>query len=396
MKHAMKNFTIAYQFENPWEGGPKKSNPQKGASQEDPSKELEEMLKKGRTKIMDFLSSKNDSGGGFQYGSKPGVAGKSWGWIFFIIIILFALLAWLSTGFYTIDTDEQGVVIRFGRYNRISTPGLNWKLPSPVETVEKVSVTRINKEVIGFKASQNQRAPAQESADDSISIPKESQMLTGDENIMDLHFSVQWYIKDPSRYLFNIRDDIGENTIRVASESAMRQVVGLAKISEALSEQRQGIEHKAKAILQNMLDSYNSGIEVVSLGILYSYVAPEVRDAYRDIQSAKADKEREINQAQAYKNDIIPRARGSAQAIIQEAMAYKDSVVARAQGEAERFSAVVAQYQKAKDVTRKNMYINTMEQVLKNKEKVLIDKRITGNGTIPVIPMKDLFEVNKN
>lgn len=354
------------------------------------------MLKKGRTKIMDFLSSKNDSGGGFQYGSKPGVAGKSWGWIFFIIIILFALLAWLSTGFYTIDTDEQGVVIRFGRYNRISTPGLNWKLPSPVETVEKVSVTRINKEVIGFKASQNQRAPAQESADDSISIPKESQMLTGDENIMDLHFSVQWYIKDPSRYLFNIRDDIGENTIRVASESAMRQVVGLAKISEALSEQRQGIEHKAKAILQNMLDSYNSGIEVVSLGILYSYVAPEVRDAYRDIQSAKADKEREINQAQAYKNDIIPRARGSAQAIIQEAMAYKDSVVARAQGEAERFSAVVAQYQKAKDVTRKNMYINTMEQVLKNKEKVLIDKRITGNGTIPVIPMKDLFEVNKN
>ena len=211
-----------------------------------------------------------------------------------IIAIILALM-WLSTGFFTIDTDEEGIVMRFGQYNREVTPGLNYKLPTPFETVEKLSVTRIKKEMIGKITNPIKRFKAHslanngQDAEADLSYPKESQMLTGDENIIDMHFYVQWKIRNAKDYLFNIKDSQSDNIVRSAAESIMRQIIGGVSISEALSEGRLVIEQKVKKGLQQALDLYGAGIEIISIGILYSYVGAEVRDAYRDVQSAKAD-----------------------------------------------------------------------------------------------------------
>lgn len=384
--HNKRLINISTQFDNPWENPSSKED--KNKRQNDPiSREIEDIIKKGQEKIIEILGVKKNIGGNNMKDKHNQNINPSYN-LFAAILLLVALLVWLSTGFYTIDTDEEGVIMRFGKYNRTATPGLNYKLPTPIEVVDKVSVTRIHKELVGLQYNQSANITSDQN-DADISNPKESQMVTGDENIIDMHFFVQWYIKDAKNYLFNIKDDLGDNTIRITAESVMRQVVGLVKISEALSEQRQEIEQKAKIMLQQILDSYNSGIEVVNLGILYSYVAPEVRDAYRDIQSAKADKEREINQAYAYKNDIIPRARGEAQTIIAEAEAYRESVVSKATGESERFNSVLSQYKKAKDITRKRMYIETMEQILKDMNKVIVDKSL-GKNSIPLLSISDL------
>lgn len=369
-------------FDNPW-GHDTPSKEKDQGKQKIPNNDIDELIKKGQEKIVNFLTKKSQK---LHKDSEPVNTTP-------VVLAFFLglLFIWLATGFYTIDTDEEGVVMRFGKYIRTATPGLNYKLPAPIEIVEKVSVTRINKEMIGLKTFSSKSSIGSNLDEADSSNPKESQMLTGDENIIDMHFFVQWYIKSAKDYLFNIKDDIGESTIKVSAESAMREVIGRVKISDALSEQRQEIEQRVKKMLQDLLNNYNSGIEVVSVGILYSYVAPEVRDAYRDIQSAKADKEKEINEAFAYKNDIIPRARGEAQAIIEEAKAYKESVIARATGEAERFKNIVSQYQNAKDATRKRMYIEAMEQIIKDLDKVIVDKSVS-NKSVPFFSINELVK----
>lgn len=380
----MQNIIVSG-FENPWDDESDKKKKSEPEASDDIGREIEEAIKRGKDKMLNFLQFKHSAN---KTGTpkKPEISGSLN--IALSIMLAVLALAWLSTGFYTINTDEEGVILRLGRYNRTSTPGLNYKLPSPIETVNKVSVTRINKETIGFRANVVGKL---KNDDPDVGVPKESQMLTGDENIIDMHFFVQWYIKDAKSYLFNIRDVLDESTIKMAAESAMRQVVGKAKIAEALSEQRQNIEIKAKAILQEILDGYHAGIEVSSLGILYSYVAPEVKGAYQDIQSAKADKEREINEAYSYRNDILPRARGEAQSIIESAKAYKESVTAKALGEAGRFNEILVQYQKSRDITRQRMYIETMEEVLKNNNKVVVDQSIAAKS-LPLMSMSDLLK----
>ena len=376
----MSFFSNIMAFENPWDNSPKKTQDQQKNRANNENPNIDELFKKSQEKLLKLFS-----GGKHGNSNSPQISNK----LSVIVLSLIAFFIWLGTGFYTIDTDQEGVVMRFGKYNRNAKPGLNYKLPSPLETVDKVSVTRINKEVIGLKASSIGFAKKMQNMDEAESFPKESQMLTADENIVDMHFFVQWYIKNATDYLFNIKDDSNESTIRVAAESTIRQVVGRFKIAEALSEQRQEIENRTKAALQSLLDSYKSGIEVVNVGILYSYVAPEVRDAYRDIQSAKADRERSINEAQAYRNDIIPKARGQAQAIIEEAKAYKDSTIAVASGESKRFNDILTQYQKSKEVTRERMYIESMEKVLKDVNKVVVDKSVAGKS-VPFFSINEL------
>jgi membrane protease subunit HflK len=299
---------------------------------------------------------------------------------FILLLLLFVpLLAWLSTGFYTIQPDEEGVLIRFGKYYGKSQPGLRYKFPDPIDKVTKVSVTNINREVIGTKIQFN-------SGDNSI--PEESQMLTGDENIIDLHFFIQWKIKDSYNYVFKIKDMSPENsTLRLSAESAMREVMGLVKLNEAISEQRLDIEKKVKVILQKMLDEYQTGIEVVNLGILYSYVPAEVKDAYRDIQAAKADKEREINQAYAYRNDILPRARGEVFAILEKAKGQKESVMSEAKGQANKFISILKEYKIAPELTKKRLYLETMEEVLSDKEKLVITKDMA-NSSLPILQLE--------
>lgn len=310
-------------------------------------------------------------------------------------------LAWLSTGFFTIDTDEEGIVMRFGRYNREAKPGLNYKLPDPIDRVEKVSVTRIKKDIIGkvelpsYAASKSQYSSREDvrKSDLDLNYSKESQMLTGDENIIDMHFYVQWKVSDPKNYLFNIRDSVNDNIVRSAAESVMRQVISEVTLSEALSEKRLMIEQDVKRGLQKIMDSYVSGIEIVGIGILYSYVGPEVRDAYRDVQSAKADRERFINQAQAYRNEIIPKAKGEAATLVEKSLAYKESIVSKAKGEASKFNEILQAYLVDKDITKKRMYLDTMEMVYQDTSKIVIDKDIS-KGVLPFLPLNTHSNTN--
>ena len=372
----IKNFRLF--FENPW--GSEKPLGSKKTLDQSLQGFVESLFKSAKGSA--GKHSNNDNSTGF---SPVGIG----------LLVVLILSAWLATGFYTIDADEEGVVIRFGKYVRKATSGLNYRLPSPIETVEKVSVTRTNKESIGFRAPNNNISfskiagisSTQITDDPDNSIAKESQMLTGDQNIIDMHFYVEWVVKDAKDYLFNLKDDAVDNTVKISAESAMRQVIAMGKVYEALSEQRQEIESKAKKILQDILDSYSSGIKVVNLGILYCYVAPEVRDAYRDIQAAKA-----VNQAYAYRNDIIPRARGEAQGIIEEAKGYKEASISRAKGESERFTLVLTQYQRAKDVTKRRIYIETMEEIMRNVNKLVIDKK---SNAVNLLPIQDLLKQQK-
>lgn len=307
-------------------------------------------------------------------------------------VVLLPLLAWLSTGFYIVQPDQQGVLIRFGKYHSTAEPGLRYKFPDPIDRVEKVSVTAINRELIGTRAQSSTSNALKNDDGSKLSIPDESQMLTGDENIIDMHFFVQWKIKDAYNYVFKIRDTgTSDNiTLKLSAESAMREVMGIVKLNDAISDQRQNIERQAKGILQHMLDEYQTGIEVVNLGILYSYVPSEVRDAYRDIQAAKADKEKEINQAYAYRNDIIPKARGTVFSILEEAKGKKEEIIAGAKGQADKFSKIYVEYKISPEVTRKRLYIETMESVLTGKEKILMTKGAS-NATLPLLPLQNAF-----
>lgn len=362
-------------IDNPWDNNSSSQSSQDKNTNEDPLKKQKNFIK--------FNNNMN----------------KDINFRFVYIALIGLLVLWLSTGFFTVDTDEEGIIIRFGKYSREVKPGLNYKLPDPIEIVEKISVTRIKKDIIGkitspigFSKSTYLGNDDNQQNENDLSYPKESQMLTGDENIIDMHFYIQWKIGNAKNYLFNIKDSQTDSIVRSAAESVMRQVVSEATLSEALSEKRLLIEKDVKDDLQKIMDSYNSGIEIINVGILYSYVGPEVRDSYRDVQSAKADRERYINQAQAYKNEIIPKARAEAATIVEQAIAYKESVISKAYGDANKFNEIFKAYSIDKDITKKRMYLDTMEKIYKDTNKIIIDKEVS-NKIIPFLPL-DKFNNN--
>jgi membrane protease subunit HflK len=242
-------------------------------------------------------------------------------------------------------------------------------------------VTRVNRVDVGFRSSGDS---ARGSVND---IKDESAMLTGDENIVDINYSVFWVIKDASKFIFNIQDPI--NTIKVVAETAMREIIARKKIQVILTQGRAEIENETQKIMQQILDSYNAGVEITQVQAQKSDPPAQVIDSFRDVQAAKADKERSQNEAQAYANDIIPRARGEAAKIIQDAEAYKREVVAQAEGEASRFIAIYNEYAKAKVVTQERMYLETMEKVLSGVNKIIIDKQ-SGSGVVPYLPLPEL------
>lgn len=298
-----------------------------------------------------------------------------------LLLCIIVLLLWLSSGIYFVRADEQGVVLRFGKYTRTTAPGLNYHLPYPVETVETPRVTAINHVEIGYRSSSSRSGQMGESTNAG-----ESLMLTGDENIVDIDFEVQWKINNAPDFLFNIRNP--EETVKAISESAMREVIGKSKIADVLAEGKLIVAQDTRKLIQNTLDSYKAGIEVVTVNLLKADPPAEVLDAQRDVQTALADAETVRNQAEAYHNDIVPRARGQAQQIELEAGGYKEAVIARAQGEASRFSAVYSEYVQAKDVTRKRMYLETMEDILQGMTKIVVNKG--GSGVVPYLPLPEL------
>jgi len=294
------------------------------------------------------------------------------------------VVLWVASGIYTVNPDEVGVVLRFGAYNRTTEPGLNYHLPSPIEWVLKPSVTRVNRTEIGYR---NAEGPAIRGA--TRQVPEEALMLTGDENIVDINFTVFWVIKDAKAYLFNIRAP--DATVKSAAESAMREVIGETPIAQALAEGRGKIETDTHGLLQGILDAYRAGIEVTQLQLLKVDPPGPVIDAFRDVQRALADRERLRNEAEAYRNDVVPKARGAAAAVKQEAEAYRQEIIARAQGDADRFISVYRAFNAAQDVTLQRLYLETMEEVLKNSNKVIIDKSAQGqSGVLPYLPLPAL------
>ncbi len=352
--------------QNPW-GRPTGGGGSSGGGGGGPGPaDLEEWLRKGQDRFKRIMP------GGF--GSGKGIA----------LIVGLVAGVWLLSGFYRVQPDEQGVVLRFGEWVRTEQPGLRYHLPGPIEEVYTPKVTRVNRIEIGYRSAGDPRRGTVER-----DVADESLMLTGDENIVDIDFTVFWLIKDAGQYLFKIRDP--ETTVKKAAESAMREVIGRTDLQPALTEARQRIETSTLTLLQRMLDEYQSGIEVTQVQLQKSDPPGPVVDAFNDVQRARADRERLRNEAEAYRNDIIPRARGEAERLIQEAQAYKEEVVNLAKGDAARFLSVYDAYNQSREVLAQRIYLEAMEEVLGGMNKVIIDPTAGGGqGVVPYLPLNEL------
>ena len=298
----------------------------------------------------------------------------------FISSFLIIIFIWFLTGFYKVNANEQGVILRFGEWVRTTQPGLHYHLPYPIEVAKTPKVTKVNKTEIGFRTFRESKRL----------LSEESLMLTGDENIVDINFSVFWVISDAGKFLFNLRKP--ENSIKAVSESVMREVIGNSLIASVLAEGRQDIETKSIEAIQLVLDNYQSGIKITQLQLQKVDPPDQVIDSFRDVQRARADKEKSINEAIAYRNDIIPKARGESSKITQEAEAYAKEVVARSEGDANRFNSILNSYKKNEDVTKNRIYLETLEEILQNASKVIIDTK-QGSGVLPYLPLP---EIKKN
>ena len=329
---------------------------------------IDEVIRNIQEKIKRFLPS------GSTGGNKPLLFG----------LIIVAII-WALSGLYRVLPDEQGIVLRFGKFVSTTQPGLNYHFPYPIETVLTPKVTKVNRIDIGFRSGSDTGFSSAGVAD----VPEESLMLTGDENIVNIDFSVFWVIKDAGKFLFKIQDPAA--TVKATAETAMREVIAKSKLQSILTEGRSIIEIETQEIAQSLLDEYESGIEITQVQTQKADPPDQVIDAFRDVQAARADMERAKNEAQAYQNDVIPRARGEAAKILQQAEAYKKQVVAKAEGEASRFLAIYKEYSNAKRVTKERMYLETMEKVLAAVDKVIIEK----NASTGVVPYLALPEIKK-
>ena len=345
-------------------GGPWGQGPSGGGGGGQPP-DLEEMLKRGQDKVKQVMH-----GGGI-----PGPL------LLLVGAIAVAVIGWQAFTF-RVNTDEQGIVLRFGEYVRTEPPGLHPRWPYPIEEVYLPKVTRQNITEIGMRSSVR-RLGGTGSRDERA----ESLMLTGDENIVDIDFVVLWRIKDAEKYLFNIQNP--DTTVKEVAESAMREVVGESKIQPILTQERQKTEEAVQKLMQKTLDEYGAGILIEQVKLQKVDPPAEVIDAFRDVQAARADMERLQNEAYGYANKVVPEARGQAQRILQGAEAYKEQVVNDASGQTARFLQVYDQYKNAPDVTRKRMFLETMEKVLGDTDKIILDSK-NGQGVVPYLPLDQL------
>jgi membrane protease subunit HflK len=352
----------------PWGGGSKGpwgSGPQ---SQGPTPPDLEEILRRGQDKLRRFMPGGNLGGRGIA------------------LLVLGALVLWGFSGFFRVEPDELGVVLRFGKVVREVQPGLNYHLPYPVEAVLTPKALRVNKIDIGMRQIDDTRR-----GHSMRDVPEESLMLTGDENIVDVDFSVLWKVKPTGvgDYLFNIQNP--EGTVKAVAESAMREAIGRSDIQPILTGARQTIENAVQELMQKTLDHYGAGIFIQQVQLQKVDPPAQVIDAFRDVQAARIDFERAQNEAQTYANRVVPEARGKVAQITQSAEAYRQQTVAEATGQTSRFLQIYEQYKKAPDVTRQRMYLETMERVLGSTDKIILD-----SGTGGVVPYLPLNELNKS
>ena len=339
--------------------------------------DLDDLIKDLKKKFSGFLGGGGrKSAGGGGGGGMPSLGGKSWG-----LIVLVLGLLWAASGFYVVEQGEQGVELQFGQYKQVTEAGLRWHLPYPVEAVEIVNVQQIRTVEVGYRSNTRSNQFA--------TVPQEALMLTKDENIIDIQFAVQYDIKDPRFLLFNVSENL-DQVVRQATESSVREVVGRNTMDFAITGGRAEIAQETRLLLQNILDRYTTGINVKAVEMQNAQPPSEVKGAFDDAVKAREDEVKFRNEAEAYANDIIPRARGSASRVLQEAQAYQASVVAKAQGEASRFTQVLNEYHKAPGVTRDRLYIDAMEQVLSRSTKIMIDQSAGGNNVM-YLPLDQLI-----
>jgi len=352
---------------NPWESGG--NNPWGGGSSG--NKDLEDSIKKAKEKF-----------GKFKIGGPRNIS----------ILIIVALIIWLATGFYRVEPDEQGIELLFGKWNQVTTePGLHYFFPTPfgktmtpkVENVRKINVGYRSASELGFSSNSSDR-----------NVLEESLMLTGDQNIVDVNFTVLYKIKDAGKFLFKLRNP--ETTVKDMSESVMREVVGQRDLEFLLTGGRQEVEQVVRFDLQDILDEYESGILVQSIQLQSVNPPALVIDAFDEVQRARQDKEKLVNEANSYMNKIVPNARGDAAKLVQEATAYKEQVIKQAEGVAQNFIDVYNSYKETKYVTRQRIYLETLTEVLEGPNKIILDSTGEGQGVVPYLPINELIKNKVN
>ncbi len=345
--------------------------------------DLDELFRQAKNHIDNLFGRRKSSGNG-NGGDEPRGGGNSGGSGMFLILLVVGVGYWIYSGFYTVDQGEQAVELRFGEYKQTTDAGLHWRIPTPIESVEIVNTQNVNTVEVGYR----------EGGRSIQTVPREARMLTQDENIIDIQFAVQYDIKNPTDLLFNVSEynpqDLAHGVVRQATESAVREIVGRNTMDFAITEGRAQLAAETKVLVQEILDRYKTGINIRTVEMQNAQPPEQVKDAFDDAVKAREDEVKLKNLAEAYSNDIIPRARGFAARILQEAEAYKAAVIAKAEGETARFDQVLTEYRKAPEITRDRLYLETMEQVYSRSSKMLIDQSGGGNNVM-YLPLDQLL-----
>ena len=363
------------------EPGGDKKDPWSGRGDQKGPPDLDEAIRSLQEKLSNIFGGRKSGGGGNGGGSPSAFSSgnimKNIG-----IIAASILVFWLLSGLYIIDEGVQGVETQFGKYTRTTNSGLNWHLPTPIETVEKINVQQQRYIEVGYRSGGGGTAQG------AVSVPKEALMLTKDENYIDVQLAVQYQVKDAKDLLFNLVNP--EATLKHVTESALRGVIGGSNMDFVLTEGRSEVVAQAKKEIQEVMDAYNSGVQVTSVNLQDAQPPEQVQNAFEDAIKAREDQQRFINEAQAYANDVVPKARGAAARKLQEAEGYKEQVIAQAEGETNRFTKLVTEYKKAPEVTRKRLYLEAMETVMSETNAVMID--VKGGNNMMYLPLDKMIQ----
>jgi len=347
------------------------NDPQWGKRGNEGPPDLDELLRNLNAKLNGLFGRKGGSQPPTRGEGGPKVGG---GGIWLLVGLVF--LIWLASGFYIVDASNRGVVLRFGKFSETTQPGPRWHLPYPIETVEIVNLSQVRTVEVGYRNNVKSK------------VLKEALMLTDDENIIDIQFAVQYILKSPEDFLFNNRGT--DDAVLQAAETAIREIVGKSKMDFVLYEGRESVASQATKLMQEVLDRYKTGIQVSKVTMQNAQPPEQVQASFDDAVKAGQDRERAKNEGQAYANDVIPKAKGAAARLIEEANGYRQRVVANSEGEASRFQQVLTEYQKAPGVTRERMYLETIQQVLENTSKIIVDQKAGSN--LLYLPLDKLMQ----
>jgi modulator of FtsH protease HflK len=354
------------------------SDPQWGKKNNEGPPDLDEILRKLQQKIAGLLGFRSRPAGpvGPVGPSGPGIGNAVGGGLVFIILLILAV--WLASGFYIVEEGRRGIVLRLGRFLETTQPGPRWHIPYPIESVEVVNVSGVRTVEVGYRGNPKNKQP------------QEALMLTDDENIVDVQFAIQYTLKSADDYLFKNRN--ADDNVLQSAETSIREVVGKSKMDFVLNQGRSEVAARVKVLMQQILDRYETGILVTTVNLQGVQAPEQVQSAFEDVVRAGQDRERFKNEGQAYANDVVPKARGVSARLIEEANGYRQSVVATAQGDASRFRQVLTEYERAPQVTRERIYLETMQQILGSTSKILVEQK--GGQSLMVLPLADLMKLS--